>query len=78
MQIVYIYDIKSKNKKEFNRIKRRFYYNLSKLGISNTSWKTKSAISVFEKDESKMDFFFRSFSNNIIVYKVYAHFIELL
>ena len=78
MQILYIYDIKAGSERSFNRIKRRFYYNLGKLGIKKEAWKTKSAISVPLEHEWKMDQFFRSFSRHTVVYKVYAHSIELL
>ena len=80
MLIVYIYDIKAKSKseKEFNRVKRRFYYALSSLSLSKAAKLTKSALVVFEKDEVKMDALFRQFDKDIIVYKIYASSVELL
>lgn len=76
MQILYIYDIKADSKRSFNRIKRRFYYNLGKLNISSNSWKTKSAFTVPEEHEIKLDRFFLGFSRWVVVYKAYVHSIE--
>ena len=75
---MYIYDIKAGSARSFNRVKRRFYYNLGKLGIKKDAWKTKSAISVPVELEWKMDQFFRSFSKHILVYKVHSPSIEML
>ncbi len=78
MEIVYIYDIKAKNKKKFNRTKRVFYYHLAKLELEPSSWKTKSTIAVSTKKERMMDKFFHRFGNNIEVYKLVVESIEEL
>lgn len=76
MLIVYIYDIKAKNKRKFNRTKRRFYYHLNKLPISKESWKTKSTITTKPKLEKLFDNFFKKFKNDVIVYKLRSSSIE--
>jgi len=76
MQIVYIYDIKTKTKKEFNRVKRRFYYNLNKLNLKNCVWKTKSVLITTPETEGILDVFFKEFKGNIEVYKIHAKLIE--
>lgn len=68
--IVYVFDLKAKNKKMFNRIKRRFYYNLNKSKIANSPKKTKSVIIVQEGLEKEADLFFKGFEGEIIVYKI--------
>ena len=75
---MYIYDIKAKNKKKFNRVKRRFYYHLNKLPLKKEQWKTKSTILVSTKMEKTLDHFFRSFGRSIEVYKVLTESIEEL
>lgn len=77
MQLVYIYDIKAPNKREFNRVKRMFYYYLNKLGLKD-AFRTKSVIAVEPKKEKLMDEFFKQFGRNIEVYKIFAQSIELL
>lgn len=76
MQLLYIYDIKAKNRKSFNRTKRLFYYHLNRLPLKKELWKTKSALAVPPKMEKMMDSFFRRFGHAIIVYKVAAESIE--
>ena len=76
MQVVYIYDLKAKNKKRFNRTKRLFYYYLNKLPLTKESWKTKSTISIQTKHEKILDKFFRRFKNDIHVFKLYTETIE--
>ena len=76
MKIVYIYDIKSRTKKEFNRIKRRFYYQLNKIELKNCVWKTKSVLITPSEMEELFDRFFRKFKINVEVYKFRTKFIE--
>jgi hypothetical protein len=68
-RVVYFYDLKFKTKKQFNRVKRVFYYKLNKLAISNDAYKTKSTIIVGKKHELLLDAFFRNFNGSIEVYK---------
>lgn len=72
MQVLYIYDLKAKNRKSFNRTKRLFYYYLNQLPLKKHYWKTKSAISVPLKQEKVMDQFFKRFKRKVVVYKVLA------
>ncbi|MBN1170003.1 hypothetical protein JXA56_03185 [Candidatus Micrarchaeota archaeon] len=78
MKIVYIYDIKAKNKKKFNRTKRLFYYHLHKLNLGKNVWKTKSTIAVSTEKEKTMDLFFKKFRKSIEIYKIMAETIEEL
>ncbi|MBD3210693.1 hypothetical protein GF318_04905 [Candidatus Micrarchaeota archaeon] len=71
-----MYDIKARNKKRFNRVKRRFYYHLKKLNLQQDSWKTKSTISVKPAMEGVLDRFFRKFGRDIEVYKIHATTVE--
>ena len=76
MLILYIYDIRAKNKKRFNRTKRLFYYHLGRMGLGKEAWKTKSVIAVQPKTEKAIDNLFKRFGNAIVVYKVLAETIE--
>lgn len=79
--LLYIYDIKLKTKKDFNRIKRTFYYHLAKLDLKNEVWVTKSTLLVSDNKEREIDRFFSEFkkkTKNIIVYKAFTHHIEEL
>lgn len=76
MYVLYLYDIKAKNKRKFNRVKRRFYYHLNKMPLNKERWRTKSAIAVPTNLEVAMDKFFRMFGRSVEVYKVIADSIE--
>jgi len=78
MQLLYIYDLKSKNKKDFNRLKRVFYYHLHKFDKSKLVFRTKSVLIVQEKYELLFDAFFKHFKSRVEVYKVRAESIEEL
>lgn len=69
MFVLYIYDLKAKNKKSFNRTKRLFYYHLNRLPLKKEVWKTKSAMAVEARMEKTMDAFFKRFKTSVIVYK---------
>ena len=72
---VYLFDLKFKTKKEFNRIKRKFYYNLGLLGLGKESFFTKSGLLIHERDEAKVDNFFKQFKKtekDIIIYKFFT------
>jgi|SRR3989339_1542246 len=77
-QILYIYDIEAKNKLQYNRIKRLFYYHLNKIALKAHYWKTKSTIAVPSNFEKTLDIFFRRFSKYVVVYKAYTDAIEKL
>lgn len=79
--LLYIYDIKMKTKRNFNKIKRSFYYHLAKLDLNEEMWVTKSTILVPDNKEREMDRFFSEFkkkTKNIVVYKAFTHHIEEL
>jgi len=78
MQFLYIYDLKHKNKKAFNRLKRLFYYHMNHLPIKKESWKSKSALAIPIKMEKMMDSFFGRFGMDVIVYKTRIESIEQL
>lgn len=78
MFIVYIYDLKAKDKKKFNRVKRLFYYHMAKLPLKKEFWKSKSALAVPAKMEKIMDSFFKKFQGGICVFKLNTNSIEEL
>jgi len=69
--IVYVYDLFGKDVKEYNRVKRRFYYELRKILDSNIeiNWKTKSMLVAPEDMEKVLDLFFKKYSPYIVIYK---------
>ncbi|HLD60071.1 MAG TPA: hypothetical protein VI912_03695 [Candidatus Bilamarchaeaceae archaeon] len=75
MQLVYVYDIKAKDKKDFNRVKRRFYYHFNKLDLRGVL-RTKSVLIIPLIAEKMMDAFFKQFSKKVEVYKILAESIE--
>ncbi len=77
--LLYIYDIKQKNKRNFNKIKRNFYYNLGKLDLKPATHITKSTLLVPDNYEQLLDRFFSDFrkkTRNIIIYKAFTHHVE--
>ena len=68
MVTLYIYDLihDSKNPRENYKIKRKFYYSLSKL--NNFSFLSKSVI--LTNDEEFFDSFFKEYNGRIICFKV--------
>ena len=77
MQLVYTYDLKARDKKSFNRLKRKFYYHYNKLDLSGVV-RTKSVLIVPLKAEKMMDLFFNQFGKDVEVYKIVAESIEEL
>ncbi len=75
--IIYFYDLKTKMK-DYNRIKRRFYYDLKKSKLSTYPWRTKSVIVVEDDDEKLADRFFMRYRKVIEVYKARASGIEAI
>ncbi len=78
MNILYLYDLKAKNKRDFNRVKRRFYYHLKKLALKKSDFLTKSVILVPRSRERTLDSFFKQFSKEVEVYKVHCESVEEL
>ena len=73
--LIYFYDLKTKLK-EYNRIKRRFYYDLKKSRLSTYPAKTKSVIIVEDSGEMLADRFFMRHRKYLEVYKARASSIE--
>lgn len=67
--LLYCFDLKTKDSKSYNTVKRRFYYHLSKLGKYNFLWNTKSVILVEDAQEATFDLFFFKFKQNITLFK---------
>ena len=75
--LLYLYDLKTELK-EYNKIKRRFYYNLKKTSLSQAENLTKSVLLVPEEIEQEADLFFSKFIRYVEVYKVRVNSIEEL
>ncbi len=76
MPFLYLYDVEAKDKKKFNRVKRRFYYRLNQLFPKRDAWRTKSAILVHGKHTKAIDEFFRSYKGSVVVYKAVVDSVE--
>jgi hypothetical protein len=66
--LIYLYDLHAKVK-DYNRIKRMFYYNLKKSKLSTSPWRTKSALVVRDDNEAAADEFFKEYAGVVEVYK---------
>ncbi|MCX8174768.1 MAG: hypothetical protein N3E51_01005 [Candidatus Micrarchaeota archaeon] len=66
--LIYFYDLKTKLR-DYNRIKRRFYYDLKKSLLSTYPTKTKSVIIVDDSAEGLADRFFIRWRRHVEVYK---------
>ncbi len=73
--LIYFYDLKTKLK-DYNRIKRMFYYDLKKSRLSTYPTKTKSVIIVEDSAEMMADRFFMLHRGHLEVYKARATSIE--
>ncbi len=74
-KVVYVYDICSTDPAEFNRVKRRFYYQLNKLKQNYPiAFISRSAIVISVSHESVFDSFFNPFckDGSIVVFKIYT------
>jgi len=78
MYFLYFYDLKARNPKQYNRLKRVFYYQLHKLEPIDTFFKTKSVLFVPKKYEKLVDNFFSYFKEDIEVYKAKTKYVEEL
>ena len=67
--LLYFFDLKARDAKAYNTLKRRFYYELKTSGISSAPWRTKSVLMVSDELEGEADAFFRQFEGLIEVYK---------
>jgi hypothetical protein len=75
--LVYLYDLKS-SVKEYNRLKRNFYYHLNKNGYNQYFWKTKSVLVAPDEMERVLDGFFNDFNKFVVAYKIHTNSIEEL
>jgi len=75
--ILYFYDIRAKVK-EYNTLKRRFYYHLGRSKLSLKPWKTKSVLLVDDGLELEADAFFRRWKPAIVCYKAKTDGLERL
>lgn len=66
--LIYFYDLKTRLK-DYNRIKRMFYYDLKKSRLSTYPTKTKSVIIVEDSAEIMADKFFIKHRKHLEVYK---------
>lgn len=73
--LIYFYDIKTRLK-DYNRIKRTFYYDLKKSRLSTYPTKTKSVIIVEDSGEAMADRFFMRHRGHVEVYKARATSLE--
>jgi hypothetical protein len=73
--LIYFYDIKARLK-DYNRIKRMFYYDLKKSRLSTYPTKTKSVIIVDDSSEALADRFFIRHRKHLEVYKARCTSIE--
>jgi len=75
--LIYFYDLKTRLK-DYNRIKRRFYYDLKKSKLSTYPWKTKSVLVVEDNGEAMADRFFIRHRKYVEVYKARCSGIEAI
>lgn len=75
--LVYMYDLKS-SVRDYNRLKRSFYYHLNKNGHNQYFWNTKSVLVVPDEAERVLDGFFKGFEKFVVVYKIRTSSIEEL
>jgi hypothetical protein len=78
MAVLYLYDVEAKDAREFNRVKRRFYYWLNQIVPNKELWKTKSAIMVPRKYIKPLDALFKEFKGSVICYKANVRTMEEL
>jgi len=76
--IVYLFDLKFKNKRQFDALKRRFYYNFNKKLSSLVRQNTKSVWVAKESDGPEIDAFLSRFAREIEAYKIRCKKIERL
>ncbi|OIO21747.1 hypothetical protein COT30_03755 [Candidatus Micrarchaeota archaeon CG08_land_8_20_14_0_20_49_17] len=73
--IVYFFDLKFSNERQFNALKRRFYYNLNRLK-GKPDFRTKSVLVFDNSAEELLDTFFKKYATESKVYKVKCRHIE--
>jgi hypothetical protein len=78
MDILYIFIIKSSDKKIKNTVKRRFYYNFNNLILNKINKIFRSAFYTNEKNEAEIDKFFNEYTDWIEVFKAKVNSFEYL
>jgi hypothetical protein len=73
--LVYIYDLKS-TVRDYNRLKRNFYYHLNKQGLHQYFSNTKSVLVAPDEAGPSIDSFFHGFRKSVVVYKIHTDSIE--
>jgi len=76
--LLYFYDLKAKDAKQFNRVKRRFYYHFNKSNLAKCAMKSKSVLYVDDIYEAESDSFFKKFKGDIEVHKTRCESVERL
>ncbi len=67
--IIYCFDLKVESLKKYNTVKRRFYYDLNKINILKSVWRTKSVILAPEEKEIEFDTFFSKYKDYTTLFK---------
>ena len=75
--LLYFYDLKLRVK-DYNKLKRRFYYHLARSKLSFKPWKTKSVLLVDDGLEADADAFFRKWRPHIVCFKARTDGLERL
>ncbi|VVC04809.1 Uncharacterised protein [Candidatus Burarchaeum australiense] len=70
--ILYCFDLKAKNARDYNRLKRKFYYHLNKSSLASAPWKTKSVLAIPNSLARTADAFFRQWRGSIEVHKIWV------
>jgi len=78
MNILYIYTIKSNNKKTKNIVKRRFYYNFNNLISKKINKIFRSVFYTDEKNEVEIDKFFNEYIDWVEVFKAKVNSFEYI
>jgi len=68
--ILYCFDLKPGKTKNYNKLKRKFYYHYNKSALSTAKLRTKSVVSIPNSLESQADSFFKKWRGSILVYKI--------
>ncbi len=74
--IIYCFDILMKENKRFNSVKRRFYYNLRRMKLNNSFFRSKSVLLVEDSRESELDLFFSKYREDVRLFKSHLDSLE--
>lgn len=65
-----------KENKRFNSVKRRFYYNLRRMKLNNSFFRSKSVLLVEDSRESELDLFFSKYREDVRLFKSHLDSLE--